>query len=383
MESFGAKLNLKKVFCVILKTILYLSLLLVFFHYYLKDQMTAFMKRRTTKTVREETATILEFPTTTICFQTSTKISVSKKYGFKDNDDVFTQDVGNQSLAFTFDSLGFQYDMDFTMQDSIYGEMLRIGENSIPSFHTAWVTKKDRNQTFKFDLQPVRTYSSGTCYKLEPKFDVQADLIPMRFRIKVILDQSLKPMDRPEFIILYFTSNKTDVIVTDNVIMQFPISHVKIPFKSELTRIYLKVVEKLFGHGQDDSSECLKSAYLAHAEAKCQVACDLLSTTDLPLCQKAEDLQCIWDGYKEDCLMVKQGTTYKILTHVTDSYHDDLNSSMTEIIFGLWTMQKSIEEDVPVLTLQDLIGSVGGSLGMFFGFSLSATIIAIVRRVFQ
>ena len=81
--------------------------------------------------------------------------------------------------------------------------------------------------------------------------------------------------------------------------------------------------------------------------------------------------------------MVKQATTYKILSHVTDPYYDDLNSSVTEILFGLWTKKKSIEEDVPVLTFQDLIGSVGGSLGMFFGFSLSATIISFVHRIFQ
>ena len=382
INQFSSTFDKRRWVKIILFLALYLSLLMVFYHFYLKDQVEAFMKKRTSKTIREETAEILEFPTTTICFQTSTKLSVAQKYGMKDSEDIFHQDFANQTLLQTYGNLSFHLGSDFEIQDGISGRSLKYGENHLLLYHsTSWQMK---NQTFKFELSSLRTFSSGTCYKLAPKFDAQVTLIPMRFRIKVILSPSLKSIDRPGSVILHFTSNKTDILVADNVKPQFRISNVKVPFKSEITRVYFKAVEKLFDQGHDNNSECLKSAYVAHAAAtKCPKACDFLSTTDLPLCKKAEHLQCIWKGYKEDCLMVKKATTYNILSHVTDSYCNELNFSMTEIIFGLWTKQKSIVEDVPVLTLQDLIGSVGGSLGMFFGFSLSATIISFVHRIFQ
>ena len=168
MNNFFACLDKKKVLKLVLTTLLYLLLLVLFYNYYLKDQMVAFMKKRTSKTVREEAARVLEFPTTTFCFHTATKLSVSKKYGFKTNTDIYNQDITNQTLATTYDSLGFQLGKDFAIQDSISGQKLRIGENNIPSFRDTWETKP---LTFlKFDLQALRTYSFGTCYKLEPKF---------------------------------------------------------------------------------------------------------------------------------------------------------------------------------------------------------------------
>ena len=148
--------------------------------------MVAFMKKRTSKTVREETARMVEFPTTTICFHTATKLSISKKYGFKANSNKYSQNVANQTLATTFDSLSFQLDEDFFIQDSMSGRMLQIGTNYMISEDLPW---EGSPGTFTFEFNPVRTYSSGTCYKLQPKF--YDPRIPLRFKIKIILSPTL------------------------------------------------------------------------------------------------------------------------------------------------------------------------------------------------
>ena len=44
---------------------------------------------------------------------------------------------------------------------------------------------------------------------------------------------------------------------------------------------------------------------------------------------------------------------------------------MTRVGMGLWSMTKEIREEDDIITLPGLIGSVGGSLGMFFGFSIA------------
>lgn len=223
-KSSVSKMNLSKnkksIIRIVLKIILYVSLLFLFSYFYMKDQMLAFLNRRTTKTNREEKARVLEFPTTTICFNPGTKLSVSKRY---------------------------------------------------------------------------------------------------------------------------------------------------------------------FEHGVEDSKDCVKRLYSA---GNCSRHCGLLSLTDLPICPSTEQLNCVWgqamlDGGDNftNCLMTKHATTYDLITKVIEPYHHDPNLSTTEIIIGLWTMQILKEERVPVLTFEDLIGSVGGSLGMFFGFSISSIIVSCINKI--
>ena len=44
-------------------------------------------------------------------------------------------------------------------------------------------------------------------------------------------------------------------------------------------------------------------------------------------------------------------------------------------------MEEEVEEEVPLLTTEDFIGSIGGSLGMFFGFSLSASLFFCINKI--
>ena len=46
-------------------------------------------------------------------------------------------------------------------------------------------------------------------------------------------------------------------------------------------------------------------------------------------------------------------------------------NNITRFTIYIQTMTKEIREEVDVITMSGLIGSVGGSLGMFFGFSFS------------
>ena len=52
----------------------------------------------------------------------------------------------------------------------------------------------------------------------------------------------------------------------------------------------------------------------------------------------------------------------------TQSFYQP-NSSVVTITID--SMAKEVKEEVQIITLQSFIGNLGGSLGMFFGFSLS------------
>ena len=53
--------------------------------------------------------------------------------------------------------------------------------------------------------------------------------------------------------------------------------------------------------------------------------------------------------------------------------------TVTVGIFGATPMKK-IEEEVYAITLPAFIGSIGGSLGLFFGFSIPTIIFAFIDR---
>ena len=61
--------------------------------------------------------------------------------------------------------------------------------------------------------------------------------------------------------------------------------------------------------------------------------------------------------------------TYKVQELILSDHYKTLVVNVK-----LASMKKEIMEDVELLTLSSLIGSLGGSLGMFFGFSFSGLV---------
>ena len=74
------------------------------------------------------------------------------------------------------------------------------------------------------------------------------------------------------------------------------------------------------------------------------------------------------------CYKTQSATTYDLLQRIENPHHKNITFDTTDINIGMYNMEKEIQEEVLILTLQDLIGSVGGSLGMFFGFSISGSL---------
>ena len=69
------------------------------------------------------------------------------------------------------------------------------------------------------------------------------------------------------------------------------------------------------------------------------------------------------------------------------TYHGDLTklakystSNATYIEISLLSFAKEVKEEIKVITLSNLIGSLGGSLGMFFGFSISAYVLYLMDK---
>ena len=129
-----------------------------------------------------------------------------------------------------------------------------------------------------------------------------------------------------------------------------------------------------FQEPEINNLDCLKKLV---AKRNCTFKCFIYNSYELPPCNTVEEQICMWknlwdsDDYR-NCYKFKRATIYSRQLRIEHPYHELPNASSTEILIGMWSKLKTIKEEVPLLTAQDLIGSVGGSLGMFFGFSLSA-----------
>ena len=117
----------------LLKIVLYFALFGCFVYFFMKDQLVAFYKGRTTITRRVESVKSLEFPTITICFDPATKLSVSKKYGFKTINDKFNVDIDNLTMHDIFDEVTYQMGSDYVIKN-YNGPDIKLGLNQFNDY---------------------------------------------------------------------------------------------------------------------------------------------------------------------------------------------------------------------------------------------------------
>ena len=112
----------------ILKVLSFIILLVLFVYFFLKDQMMSFVKSRTTITSRMlENSPDIEFPTLTLCLLLPTKLSVTKSYGFQNDNKKFYEEIPNSTFHQRLDELTSQLKSYFEIR-SFYGEdKMKIG----------------------------------------------------------------------------------------------------------------------------------------------------------------------------------------------------------------------------------------------------------------
>ena len=174
--------------------------------------------------------------------------------------------------------------------------------------------------------------------------------------------------------------NKTWIGLTDYIFPQFTPSSEDISFQQEITNFILREEEKYFDEGVENNRKCLHDYLLTR---NCTFKCNTLSYGDLPTCKTIAQLKCMkgtgFGTEYNDCYKTSKASTYKV-DRVENPYHVDINESSTKLYIGMWSRIKEIQEEVPLLSPQDFIGSIGGSLGMFFGFSFSAILLYCIEK---
>ena len=366
--------NMKVVCKLSLQMLIFIFLFVCFIYFFMKDQMETFMKGRTTITRRVEEVNSMEFPTITICLDPATKLSVAKKYGFKNINDKFNIDVPNSNLSKVFDEITYGLDQDFFIRN-YNGKQIHLGLNNIDAYLRAI--------KMPFFVEAIKTYNSGTCIKLDPRFQMVSTFY--RLRLSIELSSNIKSEDKIDSVLFIFTSNNSWVNILHNIWPQYKPYKASIDFTKEYTHLLLQPEEVYFKEGTENSADCLKNLI---ENLNCSYPCTVTTLPGVPYCQNANEHKCIvkcLDTYKQhtNCYMTKKATIYNLNDRVENPYHEDKNTLKTDVYIAMNAMKKIIKEEVYVLTFQDLIGSVGGSLGLFFGFSFSAALFSVLNKLFQ
>ena len=192
----------------------------------------------------------------------------------------------------------------------------------------------------------------------------------------------MKNKDNPSSVLLQFTSNKSWVGILDDFWPRFKPLREIIKFENEYTYFNLRIIEKHFQTGESNFDKCVQNVI---APKNCTPICTLFSFANFPQCQTVGEFSCMWKGLWDNqdytnCYKADIVTTYNLQERIDFPLHRDINGSFTDFTYGLWTRDKEIQEEVRILTWPDLIGSIGGSLGMFFGFSFSASIFYFIEK---
>ena len=193
--------------------------------------------------------------------------------------------------------------------------------------------------------------------------------------LEIEVNGTLRKEDVPKGMTMFLTSNSTWHGVVTETWPQFRPTEINVDLTDPTTLNYIiltRNTELLFQNGVESTEDCFWQDILA---TDCPFKCSVYFN-DLPKCRTVKEWNCVRRQMNSDvwtrCMLKKHGLKFRQKDSQLQTYKEG-NSSLVRI--ELWSMQKEIEEEVNVITFPGLIGSLGGSLGLFFGFSMFASFI--------
>ena len=362
------------------RVLLYCSLVAVFVHFYLIDELTDFFEKRTTITSKTEKAKTLEPPTVTVCPNPGCKTSVAREWNIGNPCNMLTlvdnvpSNVTNDTLFDFIDSFHYHINKDYY----VALEGFNIGGEYLNPQRTWQTNGKAKKNHFK--ITPIKTISFGTCVNIQPTFQITS--IPFKQTLGFMINPNLLDIDKIEGFTLYLTSNEAwHSIVWRTWVKPLP-QTVEIDIQN-VSRSYLVdliFTEHLSKSGSSDTNECIKNAIM---KSKCNVKCNPFFIQDetLPMCSSKREIVCIAaENDLTECIGKKQSISYQRRISKHKSYKKS-KQVVTQVALSIRSMNKEVREEVQVITSSTLIGSIGGSLGMFFGFSFSGFVLCLMDKL--
>ena len=350
------------------RIVLYLSLLFCFVYFYMIDQMTDYLMERTTVSSRNEEVESLELPSLTVCADPAYKKSVANLYGLESSYPYYVKTLNTSTFSETISNMSFILNQDYEIQMIVTTSKMikvKLGQNKNPN-------SKGRG----FEVKEVQSFIHGTCYVIIPKY--QIDYIP--FHYSIVIKRINNNEDNLSNFKIYLSSNDSWHSVVSSEWPQYTPTILKVDLHSDYY-FAAKTTEHIFT-GSDivkDSQDCWENSIRKLKGTQCTVGS--LAPT-LPTCNSTKDVKYFFfhSGLKkfyQKCNIRRRGLTF---SGELVRFEQFKKNNKTQVGMYFMTLSKEVRQEVDVITTAGLIGSVGGSLGMFFGFSIAAYVLFALEK---
>ena len=338
----------------VLKLCIFICILALFAIIFLKDYLTNYLDGKTTFSSNYEDVLVLEFPTIIVCVKSGFKDEVMKKHGFES---VYNFPGKNpENVSEMFDEVSFIYGVDYEIEIT---------------------------SPISFKREDILTFRHGKCHKMQPKEEI---VVTQR----VSLDLTWKNLDlKPKEIILYLFSNESWHGICDDVLPYFQPSAVTLNLEKP-GRLNIPISMTSYEYMEGKNFEyCIKSIV---DTLNCSVQCMpfyLVSTTPLSICDTKDTSMCIESGLYTNRTNV--GKTYgchkpkhaKLFNPRPILWNKPFEANSSMIYFYFESLSVLHKEEIFVIDDLEFVGSVGGSLGLFVGFSFYSYITDFVQMIVE
>ena len=359
----------------VLNVVLFLALFVSFSVFYFFNETTQFMKGSTTFASRTEVVDKFDIPVLVICFEPGYKPSI---YGNSTSD--LYHKFDNQLI-----NEDFLKSASYKLNEDIQIELEMVDGNKTVKHNL----EDGRNvmDNFQVDVYQTHTLVLGLCYVIE----IADKVSPWVFMKVLIKDLNSDNGDQLSNLNLFIASHETLYGIATSTWPYFELNNHRISFNKHITDywIAMSVTSISYQYGHKSVADCIENWMSTNDVCKKCSPFFHSFKNKKPSCQSNEDNKCwyLWsffgknfNNYKR-CLKPMETTLF---TGISLPFERPLvHNSTVNIAFAYSSDEIKIEEETLMIGTSSYIGSVGGSLGLFLGFSCFTYLSCCIQKVFE
>ena len=359
-----------------------MTLFILFSVFYFINQTTEFMKGSTTFASRTEEVDKFSIPVLVFCFKPAYKPSI---YGNRSADLGYhfasqTYIPEEQKLSDFLKSASYKLNEDIQIELIIFDgnkSTVKINLEEGPNIM----------DNFQVDVYQFHTLTYGLCYVIESAKKVHPWL-----ETKVIIkDLNSDNGDKLSNLSLFIASHETLHGIATYAWPYFEIKKHSFRFNSPKMYhwIIMYVTSLRYQRGHKSVDECIESWMSTNDVCRKCLPFFFFLKNKKASCQTNEDNKCWfhwslfgknYNNYKR-CLKPMKTTLYKAKSQPLEKALTQ--NSTVDIAFAYSSDELKIEEETLMIGTSSYIGSVGGSLGLFLGFSCFTYLSCCIQKVFE
>ena len=362
---------------------------LTLFSYQVKDVCIKYFDERTTEALKIESHNALTIPTVAFCSVTGFKQSILKARGL-DNDGLGVDEVllyNDTQTPSLFESATYKLQRDFNISLDIQlglgytGGDVNVGQN-------IFTIANDSNAIdINVVVSEIATAIEGLCYTIKiDRFLNEDDAVLYNLQ----LSQDLSSTDMVSFRAILTDKPEDLAIILDDwhglarLMIELKNGKMTTASLSQTINRHLEDKGECQHYPEDRSmSDCLLETLAKVGQTKieqnCQNPCQvpvmksLNNVDNLEQCRNYNDSACITDTLMDNYLKIFQACSPECVEVEyyakirRDRKYGDKRNAMLVLSFD--TLKVQVYEEIYLFDFSSFIGNIGGSLGLFVGFS--------------